>query len=64
MTLQWEEDRPGAYHVRRRLTAEETAVAGDVVDLRGKAEAVDRYLRALPYLPPIAVSMAQEEIGL
>lgn len=64
MQLQWEDDRPGAYHIRRRLTAQEMAIAGDVADLRGQPEAIDRYLRALPYLPSIAVPMAQEELGI
>lgn len=32
-TMQWEEDRPMAYHIRRRLTPGEQATVGDVCDL-------------------------------
>lgn len=64
MTLQWEQDRPGAYHVRRRLTPEEQALVGDAIDIRGTDEARQRLQRALPLLPPPAIAFAYEEIEL
>lgn len=62
--VQWEQDRPGAYHVRRRVTAEEMLIVGDVADLRGTAEGIARYEAALPFLPAPAIGIAREEIGL
>jgi hypothetical protein len=62
--LQWEQDRPGAYHVRRRLTPEEQVLVGEAIDIRGTAEARERVERALPLLPPPVVAMAYEEIEL
>lgn len=64
MTLQWEQDRPSAYHVRRRLTPEEQTLVGDAIDIRGSTEARERLQRALPLLPPPAVAIAYEEIEL
>lgn len=64
MTLQWEQDRPGAYHVRRRLTPEEQALVGDAIDIRGTDEARQRLLQAVPLLPPPAIAFAREEIEL
>jgi hypothetical protein len=62
--LQWEQDRPGAYHVRRRLTPEEQVLVGEAIDIRGTAEARERVERALSSLPPPVVAMAYEEIQL
>jgi hypothetical protein len=64
MALQWEQDRPGAYHVRRRLTPEEQTFVGEAIDIRGTPEARQRLERALPLLPPPAVAIAYEEIEL
>lgn len=64
MDLQWEQDRSGAYHVRRRLTAEEQVLVGEAIDIRGTTEARERLARALPLLPPPAINFAYEEIEL
>jgi hypothetical protein len=53
---QWDEVLPGgsAFHVRRRLTPEEEAIVGPVIDIRG-TPAIDERLaevRALGLLPP------------
>ena len=60
---QWEEDRPMAYHVRRRLTPEEAQRTGPVVDLRSTEEGRARYERMLPELPPTVWRMATEEVS-
>lgn len=62
--FQWEQDRPSAYHVRRRVTAAELEIVGDVADLRGTPEGFQRFQAALPFLPPPAIAIAREEIGL
>ena len=43
---EWEEVTEKAYHVRRRLTAEEQAGVGDACDIRGTAEAEERLQRS------------------
>lgn len=48
---QYEEWSGRAYHVRRRLNAEEFALVGEVVDIRGTDEAVRR-LRPVRHLLP------------
>lgn len=60
--IQWEEDRPTAYHVRRRLTDAEAARVGGVCDLRGTAESWQRFERIARLLPLIAQRLAQEEL--
>jgi len=47
---QWEE-MGRAFHVRRRLTAEEAEMVGEVVDIRGTPEA-RRRLRSVSHLLP------------
>jgi hypothetical protein len=48
---QWLEMGETAFHVRRRLTADEQAKVGDVVDVRGTPEA-DRRRRPVAGLVP------------
>lgn len=36
---EWHEDRPGAYHIRRRLRPNEERIIGPAKDLRGTVEA-------------------------
>lgn len=49
---QFEEFPTGfAYHVKRRLTEEEQAQIGDVIDIRGTTEADERYMAVRQYLP-------------
>ncbi len=47
---EWDEEGEIAYHVRRRLTAEEAADIG-VVDVRGTPEAQRRFVAMRPFLP-------------
>jgi hypothetical protein len=62
---EWHEWTGAAYHVRRRLTDQEQARVGAVVDVRGSAEAAQRVARI-----PIAVRrlipayMLADEAGL
>ena len=60
--LQWEHDRPTAYHVRRRLTDEEALRVGGVCDLRGSAESWERFERIKPHLPAAVHRLAKEEL--
>ncbi len=59
---EWTEWTGVAFHVRRRLTAEEQATVGPVVDVRGTKEAQQRMESAWPDLPPRARRIAAEEI--
>lgn len=59
---QWEDDRPGAYHVRRRLTETEQLLTGDVCDLRGKSEGWERFERIKTAVPPMVHQLAMEEL--
>lgn len=61
---EWTEDRPRAFHVRRRLNAQEQERIGDAIDLRATGEGFARLQDVLPMLPEAAVSMAKEELGL
>ena len=45
---EWDQRRPRAYHVRRRLSAEEQALTGPVLDCRRSALEWQRRLVALP----------------
>ena len=49
---QWEERGDMAYHVRRRMTAAESIRVGEVLDIRGTAEASRRFEQMRRYLPP------------
>jgi hypothetical protein len=48
---EWEEMGRSAFHLRRRLSAEEETAIGPAVDVRGTAEADRRFCVARPYLP-------------
>lgn len=63
VTKQWEDDRPAAYHVRRRLTPHEQLLVGDVCDLRGLPEALTRFEAMRHVLPAFGLTLAQEEIA-
>lgn len=60
---EWAEDTDRAYHVRRRLTPEEQAVIGAVLDLRGTAEGWERFERMRDQLPDLAFRLVLEELG-
>lgn len=61
--LQWEDDRPTAYHIRRRLTETEQLLTGDVCDLRGKAEGLERFERIKTAIPLMMQQFALEELS-
>lgn len=48
---EWEEWSGRAYHLRRRLSADEQAQVGDAVDVRGTGEEARRLQAARAYLP-------------
>lgn len=52
---EWREWTGRAYHLRRRLSATEQAVVGEVVDVRGTPEA-ERRLRPVRHLLPAGYS--------
>lgn len=60
---EWHEWTGKAYHVRRRLNAKEQATVGDVLDVRGKPEAMERFAAIQSVLPQQAVEMALVEIA-
>lgn len=60
---EWHEWTGFAYHIRRRLTAEEAQRPGEVRDIRGTPEASERYRRMAAMLPAQSRRLAQEEIG-
>ena len=58
---QWQEWTGFAFHVRRRLTAEEQAITGDAIDCRGTDEWQKRYDAMKDKLPAPALGMAIQE---
>lgn len=48
---EWIELGGRAVHVRRRLSAEEEALVGPVIDIRGTAEAAERLWKVAKLLP-------------
>lgn len=59
---EWDQWTGVAYHLRRRLTAEEHAQVGSVRDVRGTPEAVTRYRRMAGILGPLGHRLAREEL--
>jgi len=55
---EWEQEGRTAFHVRRRLSVDEEAAVGPVVDVRGTPEAE---ARLAPLRPLLAVVGYQEE---
>lgn len=60
---QWEEVGRTAYHVRRRLSAEEERIIGEAVDIRGTEEARRRVKQLLLEEPRIPREAAYQEAG-
>lgn len=60
---QWEERGERAWHIRRRLSAEEEVTIGPACDIRKSREGQERLTRAWPWLPENLRSMAREEIA-
>lgn len=49
---QWRENRGRAYHIRRRLTDNEAALVGPLLDIRNTIEADGRARAVALHLPP------------
>jgi hypothetical protein len=62
-SLQWAEWTGYAFHVRRRLTADEQKAVGPALDLRGTDSAARRYNAVKDDLPAAAVALAMQEIN-
>jgi hypothetical protein len=58
---QWDEWTGYAFHIRRRLTAQEQLLVGEVIDYRGTPEFDRRLQLAFPHLPPPVRTLAQKE---
>jgi hypothetical protein len=61
---QWEEWTGRAFHVRRRLSAEEEKITGPIKDIRGTKEALERVERVLAAAPFLKRDAVFEEAGL
>ena len=48
---QWTEWTGTYYHVRRRLSRAEQEIVGDILDIRGTQEAIERHATVKMYLP-------------
>lgn len=60
---EWTEDRPKAFHLRRRLNLAEQKRVGEVVDCRTSPEAQQRYEAIKDLLPPHAIYLVKEEVS-
>lgn len=65
---EWHDDRPRAYHIRRRLTPQEADKVGPVLDLRGTSEAemrANKTLSAYIYSPhkSVIANAIREELA-
>lgn len=61
---EWEEMGGKAFHLRRRLTAEEEGLVGPVVDVRGTEEAIRRASLVGDRLRLAPVEVLAEELGV
>ena len=60
---EWTEDRPRAFHLRRRLSAQEQEIVGDAVDCRETDEGVKRFQAIKSVLPKQCYTLVAEELG-
>jgi hypothetical protein len=60
---EWTEDRPNAFHLRRRLSCAEQLTVGNAIDLRGTPEALERFKRIADTIPQELTPLAMEELG-
>lgn len=60
---EWHDWTGRAYHVRRRLHANEQAIVGDVKDIRRTDEAMERLAAIAQIIPRQAAQIALQEIG-
>lgn len=58
---EWTEEG-GAFHLRRRLSAEEELRVGAAIDLRDGDEGMNRLKKIAAFLPMQAVMFAKEEL--
>jgi hypothetical protein len=61
-TGEWTEDRPKAFHLRRRLNDQEQKRVGLAIDCRTTEEGQHRYDAIKPFLPPQALYLVREEV--
>jgi hypothetical protein len=59
---EWEERGDVAVHLRRRLTADEAANIGPVIDVRGTWEGQKRLTRMRRFLPPQIAQLPDEAL--
>jgi hypothetical protein len=59
---EWTEDRPKAFHLRRRLNAQEEKRVGPAVDCRTTKEGQERYEAIKGILPPQTLYLVREEV--
>lgn len=59
---EWTEDRPKAFHLRRRLSDAEQKRVGEAVDCRTTVEAQQRYEAMKDVLPPQGIYLVKEEV--
>jgi hypothetical protein len=60
---EWTDDRPRAFHLRRRLSAIEQQRVGAAVDCRCTLEASERFEKIRHLLPPAAIQLAAMELS-
>lgn len=61
---EWTEQGPRVFHLRRRVSEAEEQITGPLRDLRGTAEAAERYARLDPRLTAIVPArVLAEELG-
>jgi hypothetical protein len=60
---EWIEDREKAFHLRRRLTADEESRVGPAVDCRETDEGVQRFQQMKAVLPHAIYPLVAEELG-
>jgi len=59
---EWIEDRPIAFHIRRRLAVDEAKDIGEPIDFRGTEEGPKRLKEIAAFLPVYAIEMANDEL--
>ena len=60
---EWTEFTGFCFHLRRRLSAEEQIIVGEVVDVRGTPEALRRFELMKPHIRGPFIELAVEELG-
>lgn len=61
---EWKDWTGTAYHIRRRLSAREQKIVGDVKDIRNTQEAIERLRKISQSIPQRAKDLAVQELGL